>query len=108
MAGSREHRVVLYGWALAGASPSTSTWLVVRLRSSAGGEGKRYYATTWARAPREDVGHVYGPGPGIALTAIDLIGTLQQGAPGTYDVDMVVGGPKGPESCATSRQLVAV
>lgn len=103
---SRQHRVIFYGWALDGATLSTSDWLVVRLTGIVG--GKRYYAITWARAPREDVARELGTGPGIARPAFDLTGTLQQVPPGTYDIDIIIGAPAGPVSCATGRQLVAV
>jgi hypothetical protein len=102
---SRQHRVVFYGWALDGASLSTSDWLVVRLT---GVDGKRYYATTWARAPRDDVARELGTGPGIVRPAFDLTGTLQQVPPGTYGIDLIVGAPAGPVSCATGHRLVAV
>ena len=101
---SRNHRIVFYGWALNSARASAAAWLIVRLRSVAG-DRKSYYAVTWARGPRDDVGRVYGPGPGIAIAAFDLTGTLQQVPPGTYDIDIVVSGQGGPESCSTERQL---
>jgi hypothetical protein len=103
---SRQHRVVLAGWALDAATLSTSDWLVVRL--TAAGGGKRYYATTWARAPRADVARELGAAAGSARPGFDLTGTLQQVPPGTYDVDVVLGTPTGPVSCATGQQLIVI
>jgi hypothetical protein len=103
---SRRHAVNLHGWALDGATLSTSDWLVVQLTPAGG--GKRYYATTWARGPREDVARELGSGAASARSGFDLTGTLQQVPPGTYDVDVVLGAPTGPVSCATGRQLIAV
>ena len=99
---SRQRRVVFRGWALDGATLSTSVWLVVRLRNAGG----RYYAVTWARANREDVGRALGKGPGIAQAGFELIGTLQQVPPGTYDIDLVIGVPTGPVLCPSGRKLV--
>ncbi len=101
---SRQHRVHFRGWAVDGATLSTSGWLVVRLTNAGG----RYYALTWARANREDVGRALGAGPGIAQAGFDLMGTLQQVPPGTYEIDVIIGAPTGPVSCATGRQLVAI
>ncbi|MEO8675483.1 MAG: hypothetical protein ABI569_07880 [Casimicrobiaceae bacterium] len=103
---SRQHRVMLHGWALDGATLSTSDWLVVQLTKTGG--AKRYYATTWARGPRDEVVRELGSGAAAARPGFDLTGTLQQIPPGTYDIDLIVGAPAGPVSCATGRQLVAV
>ena len=103
---SRRHRVDFHGWALDGATLSTSDWLVVALTNAGG--GKRYYATTWARGPREDVARELGAGAASARPGFDLIATLQLVPPGTYDIDVVLGTPAGPVSCSTGRQLVAV
>jgi len=103
---SRQRRVTLHGWAIDGASLTSSDWLVVQLKGAGG--GKRYYATTWARGPRGDLAGVLGAGVVNARPAFDLIGTLQQVPPGTYDVDVILGAPSGPVSCETGRQLVAV
>jgi hypothetical protein len=103
---SRRHRATLHGWALDGATLSSSDWLVVRLTKAGGGE--RYYATTWARGPRDDVARELGAGAASARPGFDLIGTLHQVPPGLYDIDLVIGAPSGPVSCATGRQLVAI
>ena len=103
---SRGHRVNFRGWALDGATLSSSDWLVVALTKAGG--GKRYYATTWARATRDDVARELGAAAASARPGFDLTGTLQQVQPGTYDIDVVVGAPEGPVSCATGRQLVAM
>ena len=103
---SRQHRVIFRGWALDGATLSSSDWIVVQLTKS--GDGKRFYATTWARGLRDDVAREYGPGAATARSGFELTGTLQQVPPGTYDIDLVLGAPTGPVSCATGRRLVAV
>jgi hypothetical protein len=103
---SRGHRVGFHGWAIDGATLSSSDWLVMQLTVVGG--TRRYYATTWARGPRGDLAGELGTGAGGARPGFDLIGTLQQLPPGTYDIDIVVGAPSGPVSCATGRQLVAV
>ncbi len=101
---SRQRRVIFHGWAIDGASLSTSVWLVVQLT----GGGKRYYATAWARGPRDDLVRELGTGAANAKSGFELIGTLQLVTPGTYDIDLIVGAPAGPVSCATGRQLVAI
>ena len=103
---SRQHRVILRGWALDGTSLSSSDWIVVQLTKTGG--GKRYYATTWARSLRDDVARELGAGAANARSGFELTGTLQQVPPGTYDIDLVVGGPAGPVSCPTGQKLVAV
>jgi len=103
---SRQHRVALHGWALDAATLSSSDWLVVRLTKAGGGE--RYYATTWARGPRDDVAREFGAGAASARPGFDLIGTLQQVPPGLYDIDLLIGAPAGSVSCATGRQLAAI
>jgi hypothetical protein len=103
---SPQHRVHFHGWAIDGATLSSSDWLVVRLTKVGG--GGRYYAVTWARAPREDVARELGAAAGIARSGFDIIGTVQRVPPGTYDIDLVIGAPAGPVSCATGSQLVAV
>ena len=103
---SRQRRVTFHGWAIDGASLSTSDWLVLQLTGAGG--GKRYYATAWARGPRDDLVRELGAGAANARSGFDLIGTLQLVTPGTYDIDLIVGAPAGPVSCATGRQLVAV
>ena len=103
---SRQHRIHLAGWAIDGLSLTNSEWLVVRLAKAGG--GARYYAVTWARSNRDDVARELGAGPGIGRAGFDLKGTLQQVPPGTYDIDVIIGAPGGPASCATGRQLVAV
>lgn len=103
---SRQHRVTFRGWAIDGASLSTSDWLVVQLTGTGG--GKRFYATAWTRGPRDDVVRELGTGAANARSGFELIGTLQLVPPGTYDIDLIVGAPAGPVSCATGRQLVAV
>ena len=103
---SRQHRVHFRGWAIDGPTLSTTDWLVVRLTQAGG--GARYYALTWARGNREDVGRELGAGPGIVRAGFELTGTLQQVPPGSYDIDVIIGTPDGPASCATGNQLVAV
>jgi len=103
---SRQHRVLFEGWAIDGATLTSSDWLVVQLTKAGG--GKRYYATTWARAPRADVAAALGAGAASARPGFDLGATLQQVPPGAYEIDLIVGAPTGPVSCATGRQLVAV
>jgi hypothetical protein len=103
---SRRHRVDFHGWAIDGATLSSSDWLVVALTKAGG--GKRYYATTWARGPREDVARDLGAGAAAARPGFDLAATLQLVPPGTYDIDVVLGTPSGPVSCPTGRQLIAI
>ena len=103
---SRQSRVTFHGWAVDGASLSTSDWLVVQL--TGGGGGKRYYATAWARGPRDDLVRELGAGAANVRAGFDLIVTLHLVTPGSYDIDLIVGGPSGPVSCATGRQLAAV
>ena len=103
---SRNHRVTFHGWALDPATLSSSDWLVVALARPGGGE--RYYAVTWARSGRDDVARELGAAARAARPGFDLAGTLHQVPPGTYDIDVVIGAPEGPVSCATGRQLVAV
>jgi hypothetical protein len=103
----RGSRVLFSGWAIDGATLANSDWLVVRL-TKAGGGGRHYDALTWARSRRDDVGRELGAGPGVARAGFDLIGTLQQVPPGTYDIDVIIDAPGGLVSCATGRQLVAV
>ena len=98
--------MILRGWALDGASLSSSDWLVVQLTQAGG--GKRYYATTWARSLRGDVARELGAAAATARSGFELTGTLQQVPPGTYDIDVVVGGPAGPAWCPTGQKLVAV
>jgi len=102
---SRGHRVHFRGWALEAATLATSDWLVVGLAKEGG--GKRYYAVTWARGTRDDVARTMGSAAS-ARPAFDLAGTLHLVPPGTYDVEVIAGGPAGPVSCATGRKLVAV
>ncbi len=104
---SRHHGVRFAGWAIDGATLTNSDWLVVRL-TKPGSRERHYDALTWARSPRDDVGRELGDGPGVARAGFDLIGTLQQVPPGTYDIDVIIDAPAGPVSCATGRQLVAV
>jgi hypothetical protein len=103
---SRRHRVDFHGWAIDGATLSTSDWLIVALTKAGG--GKRYYATTWARGPRDDVARELGAGAAAARPGFDLVATLQLVPPGTYDIDVVLGTPAGPVSCPTGRQLIAI
>lgn len=102
---SRQHRVDFHGWAIDGATLSSSDWLVIRLTASGG--TRRYYATTWARGTRSDLAPELGGGSS-ARPGFDLIGTLQQVPPGTYDIDLLIGTPSGPVSCATGTKLTAV
>jgi hypothetical protein len=101
---SRAHRVHFRGWALESATLTASDWLVVALAKEGG--GKRWYAVTWARGGRDDVARATGSAP-TARPAFDLAGTLHLVPPGVYDVEVIVGGPAGPVSCATGRKLVA-
>ena len=73
-----------HGWAIDGATLSNSDWLVVRLTKPAKPRAP-LRRCTWARGPREDVGRELGAGPGVARAGFDLIGTLQQVPPGTYE-----------------------
>lgn len=102
---SRFHRVVFHGWALDAATLASTDWLVVALAQQGG--GRRFYAVTWARGPREDVARGLGPGAAGTLSGFDLAATLHLVPPGTYDVELVIGAPSGPVSCATGRQVVA-
>ena len=101
---SRRHRVNFHGWAIDGATQSSSDWLVVQLTAT--GSKRRYYAPTWARGTRSDLAAELGGS--TARPGFDLTGTLQQLPPGAYDIELVIGSPSGPVSCATGRQLVAV
>jgi hypothetical protein len=101
---SRRHSVNFHGWAVDTATLSSSDWLVVQLTATDG--KRRYYAPTWARGTRGDLAAELGGS--AARPGFDLTGTLQQLPPGTYDIDVVIGAPSGPVSCATGRQLVAV
>ena len=101
---SRRNSVNFHGWAVDTATLSSSDWLVVQLTATDG--KRRYYAPTWARGTRGDLAAELGAS--AARPGFDLTGTLQQLPPGTYDIDVVIGAPSGPVSCATGRQLVAV
>lgn len=103
---SRQRRVDFHGWAIDDATLSTSDWLVVALTKAGG--GKRYYATTWARGPREDVVRDLGAGAAAARPGFDLAATLHMVPIGTYDIDIVLGTPTGPVSCSTGRRLIAM
>jgi len=103
---SRQHRIHVKGWALDGATLSSSDWVVVRL-TQAGGAG-RFFAVTWARGTNDEAAREFGSGPGIARSGFDLAATLQLVPPGTYDIDLIVGTPAGAAACPTGRQLVAV
>ncbi len=103
---SREHRIHLKGWALDGATLSSSDWVVVRLRQAGG--AARFFAITWARGTNEEAARELGPGAGIARAGFDLTGTLQRVPPGSYDIDVIIGTPAGLAACATGHQLVAV
>jgi len=103
---SRQYRVQFAGWALDAASLSSTDWLVVRLTRAGG--GARYYAATWARTLRDDVARELGTGAASTRSGFELIATLQQVAPGPYDIDVIVGTPTGPVWCPTGRQLVAL
>jgi hypothetical protein len=102
---SRTHRVEFHGWAIDAATLTTSDWLVVALAKEGG--GKRYFAVTWARGPREDVAREFGAAAGAVRPGFDLAATLQLVPPGAYDVEIIVGGPSGPVGCATGRKLIA-
>jgi hypothetical protein len=103
---SRQHRIHVKGWALDGATLSSSDWVVVRLTQPGG--AAHFFAVTWARGTNDEAVRELGSGPGIARAGFDLAATLQQVPPGTYDIDLIVGAPTGPAACSTGRQLVAV
>jgi hypothetical protein len=103
---SRQYRAFIQGWALDGATLSSSGWLIVRLTRTGGDQ--RYYALTSVRAARPDVARELGAAAASARPGFDLAATLQQVPPGTYDIDIVVGTPTGPVSCATGQRLIVV
>src|SRR6266550_6660064 len=70
---SRHHRVRFNGWALDGATLSSTDWLIVQLTKTGG--GRHYYAATWARAPRDEVARELGAGAASTRSGFELVGT---------------------------------
>src|SRR5262249_43801678 len=61
---SRQHRIHVKGWALDGATLSSSDWVVVRLAQTGG--AARFFAVTWARGTNDEAARGLGSGPGNA------------------------------------------